>query len=617
MKVLLFLYVLLVQAALSQFTSPSNELPRDTLATIGAQVITGKDFLERFELMPWPKKDFKSRLEFTKLEFLYSLVAEKLMAMEATAQGIGFDSASLEMQYSLERMFVRDELYRSEVKPKIVVTAEEINSGMRKFAYELEVEVLGILSKSEGELLYKKFKQSKNKRKTLVFFNDSLYVPLDTIQVSFGSVDPALEEAAYAIDKDSLSKPVESKVFGWVMLRLLKKYTNPQYARLSGPDQIHKVKNIISDRKEDSLAVKTFTSVTVPQRAEANPEIFFKLADEMFSILKSDSNSFQTKNVFYFPATYFDTLEQRLKNDIAKPFITVSDSVPMTLQQVLIGLKNNYVVFPHVKIEYIRWVLNNNIKTVIQNELLAREGLRKNLQQSENVRHDLSVWMDNRKSRLLLQKIIDTVRVSKEEIEEEYHKDPGLYGATVLVSLREILVDSMKLAKELKERISKGDNFEKLARQFSKRKEWAKNGGVSGFVNVKQLGELGIFVSTAAVGELNGPWKIKEGLTIFTVLDRKVIDDSLKANFPNVERQIESKLLVKKRQTTLDRYIGTLAKKYGVTMNETNLKNTPATTHSMFTWRHIGFGGRIMAVPTVFRQFDWVYEWMKQENLNQ
>jgi peptidyl-prolyl cis-trans isomerase C len=617
MKVTLFSLVLLVQTALSQFISPSNELPRDTLATIGAQVITGKDFLERFELMPWPKKDFKSRLEFTKLEFLYSLVAEKLMAMEATAQGIGFDSASLEMQYSLERMFVRDELYRSEVKPNIIISAEEINSGMRKFAYEMEVEVLGILSKSEGELLYKKFKQSKNKKKTLTFFKDSLYVPLDTIQISFGSVDPALEEAAYAIDKDSLSKPVESKILGWVMLRLLKKYTNPQYARLSGPDQIHKVKNIISDRKEDSLAVKTFTSVTVPQRAEANPEIFFKLADEMFTILKSDSNSFRTKNVFYFPATYFDTLEQRLKNDLRQPFISISDSVPMTLQQVLMGLKNNYVVFPYVKIEYIRWVLNNNIKTVIQNELLAREGLRKNLQQSENVRHDLSVWMDNRKSRLLLQKVIDTVRVSKDEVEEEYRKNPGLYGAAVLVNLREILVDSVNLAQELKERISKGDNFEKLARQYSKRKEWTKNGGVSGFVNINQLGELGIFASTAVVGELNGPWKIKEGFTIFIVLDRKVVDDSLRANFSEVERKIETNLLVKKRQAVLDRYIGALAKKYGVTMNEANLKNTPATTHSMFTWRHIGFGGRIMAVPTVFRQFDWVYEWLKQEHLNQ
>ncbi|MEW6062271.1 MAG: hypothetical protein AB1600_10085, partial [Bacteroidota bacterium] len=180
MRVFLLAVVLIAQSSVSQFGFQSNQLPHDTLATIGSHVITAKDFLERFELMPWPKKDVKSRIEFTKLEFLYSLVAEKLMAMEASAQGIGLDSVSLEMQYSLERMFVRDELYRSSVKPKITVTPAEIQNGLKKFAYELEVEVLGILSKSEGELFYKKFKQSKNKKRTLLAFKDSLYVPLDT-----------------------------------------------------------------------------------------------------------------------------------------------------------------------------------------------------------------------------------------------------------------------------------------------------------------------------------------------------------------------------------------------------------------------------------------------------
>lgn len=617
MRVFLLAVVLIAQSSVSQFGFQSNQLPHDTLATIGSHVITAKDFLERFELMPWPKKDFKSRIEFTKLEFLYSLVAEKLMAMEASAQGIGLDSVSLEMQYSLERMFVRDELYRSSVKPKITVTPAEIQNGLKKFAYELEVEVLGILSKSEGEFFYKKFKQSKNKKRTLLAFKDSLYVPIDTVKINFGSIDPALEDAAYAIDSDSLSKPVESKLFGWVILRLLKKYTNPQYARLSGSDQIHKVKNIISDRKEDSLATTTFASVTAPQRAEANSDIFYKLADSVYAILKSDSNAFKTKNVFYFPPTYWDTLEVRFATHLLQPFITISDSVPMTLKQVFLGLKNNYVVFPFVRLEYIQWVLNNNIKTVIQNELLAREGLRKNLQQSENVRHDLSVWMDNRRSGLLMQNILDTVRVTSDEIEAEYKKDPSRYGATVLVNIREILVDSMNLALTLRERILKGENFELLAKRYSKRKELMKNGGASGLVNVNQLGELGIVVSMAPIGELFGPRRLNEGYTLFTVLERKVVDDSLRAHFSDVQRKIESKLLAEKRQTTLDRYIGTLAKKYGVTINEANLRKTQTTTHSMFTWRHIGFGGRIMAVPTVMRQFDWIYEWKRQENLNQ
>lgn len=601
----------------SQSRFQSKELPADTLATVGTTVISAKDFLERFELMPWPRKEQKARIEFTKLEFLYSLIAEKLMAMEASTQNIGTDSATMSMQYNLERMFVRDELYKREVLPKIEISGNELQIGMSRFAYELELEVLGILSEKEGELFYKKFKQSKNKKTALKLFKDSLYVPIDTITVNFGINDLVIEQAAYSIDKDSLSKPLESHLYGWIMLRLLKKYSNDQYVKLSKPDQLHKARQIISRRKEDSLAVKTFSSVTAPQRAEADPDLFYMLADTIYSILKSDSSLYRNKNVYYLPANVFDTLAVKFSMYLHKAFVTIDSGRPMTLEQVLLGLSNNYVVFPFVRQEYVRWVLNNNIKTVIQNELLSREGFRENLQQSENVRHDVAAWMDNRRSGLLLRRILDTVRVSEEEIEQEYQKDPTIYGATVLVKLREILVDSIGLAKELRERINRGEDFGKLARQYSKRKEWAKYGGESDFIDVSQWGMLGLFASSAKIGEVAGPWKIQDGLTIFTVLERKILDDSLRADFSETRQKIHQRILQQKRQKTLDHYIGTLAKKFNVTLNESNLRNVKTTTTSMMTWRHIGFGGRIVAVPSVVRQAEWVYEWLKQEQLNQ
>ncbi|MEW5799005.1 MAG: peptidylprolyl isomerase [Bacteroidota bacterium] len=618
MKALFFSFVLLAQTALSQFGYQTNQLPLDTLATVGASVITAKDFLERFELMPWPRKDVKSRIEFTKLEFLYSLVAEKLMALEAAAQQIGFDSATQSVQYNLERLFVRDELYKREVLPKIEISNSEIQQGLSRYAFELEVEVLGILSKQEGELLYKKYKQSKNKQATLKFFYDSLYVPIDTVRLSFGSADLALEEGAFAIDKDSLSKPIESQIYGTVMLRLLKRYTNPEYAKFNRQDQVHKVRNIIKGRKEDSLAVKAFVSVTASQRAEANHDLFFMLADTIHALMSLDSNAYRTKNVYMLSGSLLDDIQKRLGSYLQKEFVTfASGGEPMTFGEVLLGLSNNYVVFPNLQKQYVQWVLNNNIKTVIQNELLTRDGLRKNLHQSENVRHDLSTWMDNRRSALLLRKIVDTINVSESEIEEEYQKNPALYGATVLVKVREVLVDSMSLAKELRERLKRGEDLAALARKYSKRKEWVKNGGESDLTDIKNLGDLGVFAAGANVGDIEGPLKIKEGLTIFTVLERKIIDDSLRMNFAVTKRTIEQKLLGIKRQKTLDRFIGTLAKKYGVTMNESNLRKTSTSTSSMFTWRHIGFGGRIVAVPQVIRQAEWVYEWLRQENLNQ
>lgn len=493
MRMLVWLFSM-VSIAASQFPPASKALPEDTLARVGSAVITAKDFLERFELMPWPGKDKKNRIEFTKQEFLYSIVAEKLLALEATAQNLGNDSVALSLQRNYERMFVRDELYKSEILGNISITPRETKEGMLRFPYSMEVEVLGILSKKEGDLLYKKVAGSKNKRKTLNAFRDTLFIPVDTLSVFFGFPDRDIEDAVFAIGKDSLSKPLETKVYGWVMFSLLKRNTIEQNTKLSHPDRLHKVQNIIKQRKEDSLAVRTFASITSPHRAEANPEIFYMLADTVYEMLRRDSAEYFSKGVFQFTGAV-QQLAERVSGRAQEQFITIA-SGGMTLGEVLRGLANNNVVFPSpLNREHTRSVLNNNIKTVIQNELLAREGMNRNLHQSENVRHDLSVWMDNYKSRVLLKNIVDTVKHS---------------------------ADSTQMKK---------------------------------------------------------------------------LDNYL--------------------QQSVDSYIGTLAKKYGVTINEDALRKTSTTTHSMVTWRFIGFGGRIIAVPPVMRQYEWKYEWQRQEQINQ
>lgn len=617
MKLIAIAYLVIAQLSSAQRLPADGLLPQDTLASIGGRIINAKDYLERFELMPWPQKENKARQEYTKKEFLYSLIAEKLLALEASTYQIGSDSVSLGIQNNLQSMFVRDELYKQEVTPNVKISADEIRSGMTRFAYEVEVEILGIISKEEGDLFYKKYKQSKNKKFALKKYRDSLFVPIDTVQVSFGSADRPLEEAAYEIDTDSISKPVESRVYGWVMLRLLKKYTNPQFAKLSGSDQLQRVRKIIGDRKEDSLASRTFAAITSPHRAEANAEIFYLLADTVHARLSADSNSYKTKNVYMLPVALMDEIDKTLGVLRDSIFVTFDEGEPMTVAQILSGLRNNYVVFPNLQIDYVRWVLNNNIKTVIQNELLAREGFRKNLQQSENVRHDLSTWMDNRKGMLLLRRIVDSVTVRENEIEEEYRKNPAAYGATVEVKIQEVLVDSMPLAVALRNRLNQQEDFSAIAKKYSKRKRWMDRGGISEYVDCKTLGDLGEIAAVAPIGELQGPRKINDGISVFKVIDRRITDDSLRRNFEETAGKIRNRILQQKRQKTLDQYIGTLARKYNVTINEAALKNVATTSHSMVTWRNIGFGGRIVAVPQVNRQSEWIYEWQRQILLNQ
>jgi hypothetical protein len=609
------LLLLCTMTAFSQFTGRPTALPADTLATVGAAVITATDFLERFELMPWPRKDMPSKNESVKLEFLRSMVAEKLLAVEASAQNIGNDSESVAQQRNLERIFVRDEYYKQQVQPKITVTDGEMKEGMKRFPYELEVEVLAIVSKGDGSILKKRLSQNKNKSSVFDRFRDSLYVPVDTLQIKFGSVAKNIEDAVFAIGKDSLSQPIVTD-FGLVMFRLLKWETEPQNARFSQSERLHKVESIIKLRKEEILAKKAFADVTSPQRAEADPALFNRVADTVISMLRSDSVSYGSNGSYKFPSSAVDQLIKKFAGDRERTFITIA-SGNMSLREVLIGLGNNNILFPSLVSEHIRIVLNNNIKTVIQNELLSREGLRQNLHYTSKVRHDLSVWTDSRKNWLLSRRIIDTVVVSEDEIEAEFLRNALLYGAELRVSVKALLADSISAAMQLRKRLANGESFEQIGSTYPKKMDPLFNGMPTTMRNIKELGTLGQFAAIAEPNEIVGPKQTDRGAVIFMVVNKTVVDDSVRSFFTEKRNEIARKLLSEKQQSALNKYIGTLAKKYNVVMDEEALKRVKTTTTNMVTWRNIGFGGRIVAVPQMFRQAEWVDEWKNQTTVNQ
>jgi parvulin-like peptidyl-prolyl isomerase len=499
---------------------------------------------------------------------------------------------------------------------KINVTAAEVRDGLRKYPWELRLVIYGLVSKKEGDLLLKKLALSRNKTKTFEQFRDSLYTPLDTLTVNFGDLELPVENAAFALKVGTLSRPIQTQASQWILLRVIDKETNPQYAKQSIPDQLEAVRKTVSRRQEDSLAARTFTTLLSPQRAEADPKVFKELADSVLFVMQSDSANHYAKKLFHITSEDCDRLERNFGVKGGVKFVMM-ESGDLTLAMVINGLKYNQVVFPSLKPSTVQAILNNNIKTVIQNELLAREGVKRNYQQSDNVRHDLAVWMDNRRGKLLLNSITDTVTVSDDAILSYYDNNAAAFGATVEVKVQEVLVDSSKFAIELRKRIDAGENFGSLASKYSKRKAWASHDGVSEYFYTTKYPELGGYAASADSGKVIGPLRIPEGVTIFKVLDRRIHDDSIRANFTAVKLNIRRKLLEEKKKQTLNTYIGRLANKYNVSMDNAKLKRLETTTTSMVTWRTIGFGGRIIAVPMVSLQSDWVREMQPPKHINQ
>ena len=92
----------------------------ETIATTGSVQITIEEFHNRFEFMP--HLNYSNNYPDTlKKEFLYSLIVEKLWTLEVTQ--LGFDTLD-NVKYSLntlEKMLVKDELFKQEVESEIMV----------------------------------------------------------------------------------------------------------------------------------------------------------------------------------------------------------------------------------------------------------------------------------------------------------------------------------------------------------------------------------------------------------------------------------------------------------------------------------------------------------------
>ena len=154
-----------------------------------------------------------------------------------------------------------------------------------------------------------------------------------------------------------------------------------------------------------------------------------------------------------------------------------------------------------------------------------------------------------------------------------------------------------------------------LATTYNQR-EWTKlSNGEWGFFNPTIAGEIGRRATGMDIGQIYGPIKVKEGYSIFKLIDKKnqigiqntILDkDSLKL--------IRIKLALSKMDNLINDKTISLAKKYKISLDEQLLKKIETSEINTFTYRFIGFGGKIAAFPITIPMYDWYKQYeLKKE----
>jgi hypothetical protein len=590
-----------ISLAFSQYRDAAPTVPSDTLATVGPRVITSRDVIERIEMMPWPGKDKPSQMDSAKIRALQSLAAEAILSMEAPSQGVVDDSTLRMQSQNVEKLMVRDELYKREVRGKVSLTPEEIHQGLKRFARQIKALMINVGSEVDAANLIKQLRSGASV--------DSLArvrrLQVDSANVRFGMLEKSQEDAVYGI---SASKPVSDPVnvprLGWVVLYYVESSTDPDFAKLSQSERQQTVQQKLTRRKEAVRAGSYVSNHLASRRAEVRPGPFGLLATTLHDLFAGDTVHFKNQAGYRLDMVA-PAAEARLAPHLHDPLVDLEGGT-MTMQEVLEAWRNFDFLIPTLEKKEFMRQMNGAVREVVMREFLVREAYRQKLQHTAAVQHDVDVWLNAWQANLLARQVVNGVKVTDQEVSDYLVAHADEFGDDYLVNIRELLSDSLSTALSLLERVVRGENFKQLAKEHSKRQGWAKDGGETGYFVVSRLPEVGLLALESDTGKILGPVKTKDGYSIFSVLGKKLRKGKGVMPYDSLKEEVRAELYKKKVSGKLDDFVAAAAKNYPVTLHYDRLKQLQISPINVVTKRMIGFGGSMPASPGLVPVFRWV-----------
>jgi len=609
--ILLFLSVSLLFNTIHSQSRPSAKYDETKkLAEVGKTSITAGEFMQRYELSPQVGMQSKESPEVQKQNFLYTLIAEKLWALKA--QDMAMDTSEI-MRYTfktIEKMYVRDAVYKIEVTDKINIPEKEYVKAYFRAAINLRIDYLVSAAEKEIRGLHHLLKIGVP-FDTLLLARKGMQ-PDTTMEVSYGMLQEEVEDSVYKLHPGEFTSPIQGPD-AWYIFRVKERLD----AITNSKDQENsqsKARKTLKDRYADTYYAEFYKKFFSGKKINARGDVFWSFADQVINILKNRNESKNLPNGEKVYLDYNDTfvIEKSIGRDTLNMEYILIDDQPVTLKQFLRDFMFEGFYSTTVNPDTLRGKLNSRVRTYIEQELVAREGYKRGLQNLPDVQNAIKMWKENYLASLLKNKFADSTSVSDQEITDLYSQR---YKEKILpqqVNIIEILTDSLEVVENVFNQISAGADFKELARRYTKR-SWAKeNGGEFGYFPVTMHGEIGKIAGGMSVGEVYGPLKVPEGYSIFKLIDKKDQQVEAPQTLDEVKNELKMSLTYQKMSDKLMDYTARLANQYGVSINEEALASLKTTNLAMFVYRYFGFGGRLPAVPLTSPFSEWMKVW--QEN---
>lgn len=602
--------ILLIFSALN---IPGQTDESKVLARIGNEIITESEFIERYEFTPQMYAGIKGGETALKLEVLHSIIAERLWALEAEAMGLANSELIRTTYKAVEKMYVRDALYRQEILNKVNLSDEYLIEAFRRNSLSLNLHYIFSTDEAEINNIYTQLISGSD------FYSIFLKRPESNLQeepyiVSYGQMDKNVEDQLYKLHVGEFTSPVKAPN-GWYIFRLLTSEQKIIENAKQAEEQQKFVYKVAEATLTDSICKDFYSKFFKDAKAETNKELFLKLSDLVIDVMqsKNQKEAEPTGNKIYLMPDDLYGIESKLGSDLLNAeFVKINDQ-SATINDFLQELSIEKMYVDSLDENHIKGRLNFAIKIFIEHELLSRQGYKRGLQNSPEVQRYLKMWSSYYLSESLRKKITDEINITDEEAYKYYLEKNQDTSSNVEVKIIELLTEDLDVIKEVLDELNNGKEFRELAAKYTIREEAKKNNGELGFFPISEYGEIGQKAAEMKLGEMYGPIKVPEGYSLFELIDRKKNNALNSDSYESVKDDVKFKLKQKKYSEEIISKTVELANKYDVQVDDDNLSSVKVLNTTTVIYRYFGFGGKLLAVPMTTPNYLWFKKWQEQE----
>lgn len=408
-QIMLMFFILFITISFAQ---------EKNIAKIGNLNLSAKEFKQRFEFTPKVKSDFDS----TKINFLYSLVAEKLWALEAESLSMDTIPYVYNSVKNIERKLVKDKLYKIEVENKVLITKKEIDANLFKIDEKRTMNFLFSKDQNEIEQLYSDLVKGASFDSFLVS-RVEYSEQVKGVPVVFGQMDEDVENEIFSLKLNKFTKPIPVEV-GWVIYYLKSIEFNQGENGLTADAKRKKVEDVLFTRKAKIFYSEFFNKYILGTVIHSDKEILNQIVDEVYNVFSESGEKLYNKNINKFQLDEYQIKiikDKFSQESLSSDFIKFEFS-PTSLEKYLISLELNGFRCDDISKGTIYKALNNNVKSYIFEEILFREGYSRGLQNSVEIKNDLKTWRESFLASYYKYSFLDSVETNDSEAKEFYDK---------------------------------------------------------------------------------------------------------------------------------------------------------------------------------------------------